>query len=83
MGTDAQCIVDPCAKSRKNVNFFGNNRSIIQSDRVCKSKHCDTTRALTTLESSPIRQPRFRRPLTDSAVGTRRHTGTPPDEESA
>jgi hypothetical protein len=39
--------------------FFGSDGSVIQSDRVCKFKHCDTTRALTTLESPPIRQPRL------------------------
>ena len=32
-------------------NFFGSDGSVIQSDRVCKFKHCDATRALTILES--------------------------------
>ncbi|CAL8369367.1 unnamed protein product [Gadus morhua 'NCC'] len=32
-------------------NFFGSDGSAIQSDRVCKFKHCDATRALTILES--------------------------------
>ena len=32
-------------------NFFGSDGSVIQSDRVCKCKHCDATRALTILES--------------------------------
>ncbi|CAL8386129.1 unnamed protein product [Gadus morhua 'NCC'] len=45
--------------------------SFIQSDHVFKFKHCDTTRALTTLETSPIRQPRLLSHLTDGAVGTR------------
>ena len=53
-------------------NFFGSDGSVIQSDHVCKFKHCDTTRALTTLETSPIRQPRLPSPLTDGAVGMRR-----------
>ena len=32
-------------------NFFGSDGSVIQSDRACKCKHCDATRALTILES--------------------------------
>ena len=59
MGTDAQCIVDPSvplepsaqSKSWKMFNFFGSDGSVIQSDHVCKFKHCDATRALTILES--------------------------------
>ena len=31
--------------------FFGSDGSVIQSDRVCKFKHCDATRALTILEN--------------------------------
>ena len=46
-------------KKLKIVNFFGSDGSVIQSDRVCTFLHCDTTRALTTLESFPIRQPRL------------------------
>ena len=74
MGTDAQCIVDPCAEGsvKKLKKFFGSDGSIIQSDHVCKFKHSDTTRALTTLKSSPIRQPHLLSPLTDGAVGMRR-----------
>ena len=46
-------------KKLNNFQLFRQWRIVIQSDRVCKFKHCDTTRALTTLESSPIRQPRL------------------------
>jgi hypothetical protein len=32
-------------------NFFDSDGSVIQSDHLCKFKHCDATQALTILES--------------------------------
>ena len=44
-------------------NFSGSDGSVIQSDCVCKSMHCDTTRALADgclcKDYSPVRQPRL------------------------
>ena len=77
MVTDAQCILGPSAplatsapsRSWTIFNFFGPDGSVIQSDRVCKFKHCDTTRTLTTPETPPSVSHAFQRPLTDGASG--------------
>jgi hypothetical protein len=73
MGTDAQCIVDPCVegsvKKLKNVPLFRQRR--IRHPIGSRMQMCEMSRALTTLETSPIRQTRLLSPLTDGAVGTR------------